>query len=260
MAVGVIHKAAVGIGELELRPGNQIPGHAVLFLDDQSAGLFIPKRQLLDFSGLNQNVLGSAVKHISLHGLDFAGDDGGAGFDAVQHDLARLVRIVGSIVRANSGPGAVHHLKAHAGQRFIFRALNKLADNQSGGRLVVKNQAVGNAGADNDIFGGFVLNIASGGLALGHHDGGVGGQPGDGHGAVRPGDIPAIVGADGPALTVPNKELRPGQRLLGYSVPFEDGQGAEGVVVKAEGLRIPGVDHNGLRGGVGLIIRRSLYL
>ena len=66
--------------------------------------------------------------------------------------------------------------------------------------------------------------------------------------------------SDVPALAVLDRELRALQGLLGHRVPLQDGQGAEGIIVKSERLSVPGVDHHGLRGGVRLIVVRGLDL
>ena len=197
-----------------------------------------------------------SIEDVALHGLDLPHLHGGAGFQALQHDLSGLVRVVDAIVRANGAAIAVHDLEGHTGQRLVLRSLDEFADDQRGGRLVIEGQAVGHAGAHHDILRGLVFDVACGGLALGDHIGPVGGQAGDGDRAVRPGDIPPDV----PALAVLHGELRALQGLLGHRVPLQDGQGAEGIIVKSERLSVPSIDHHGLRGGVRLVVVRGLDL
>ena len=93
MAVVVIHKPAVGVGKLELCPGNQIPGHAVLLLNYQRTGPLVPKREPLDLSTLNENILRGAIEDVAVHGLDLTGLNGGPGLNASQHNLAGLIAI-----------------------------------------------------------------------------------------------------------------------------------------------------------------------
>ena len=225
-------------------------------MNDKRSGLFVPEGQLLHGPCFDEDVLGSAIEDVSLHSLDLSGNDGCAGFDALQHNLASFIGVVDSIIRANSGPAAVHNLKGHAGQRLVLSSFDKLADDQRGAGFIVKNQGVSDTAADNDVFGRLVLDVACGGLGLGHHIGGVGGQPGDSDCAVRPGGV----APDDPALAVLHSELRTLQGLLRHSVSLEDRQGAEGVIVKAQGLCIRRVDDHRLRGGVFLVVVRRFFL
>ena len=50
-----------------------------------------------------------------------------------------------------------------------------------------------------------------------------------------------------------------GQRLLGYSIPLQNGEGAEGIVIKSNGLGVPGVHHYCLGRGVLPVIVRRLF-
>ena len=260
MAVVIVHIATVGIGELELCAGDHLAGYLILFLDHQRPGPLIPEGELLHTPAHDLDVLGGAVQHEALHGLDLAGNHGGAGFDALQHDLPGLIRVIHPIIRADSSASAVHHLEADAGERFILGAFDKLSDDQGGARFVVKDQAVGNAGAHHDIFRRLVQDVAHRGLFLGHHDGGIGGQPCDGHGAVGAGGVKAVAGADHMAGAVPNQELSALQRLLGHGVPLQNGEGAKGIVIESNRLRVPGVHHHRLRGGVLAVVVRGAFL
>ena len=116
---------------------------------------------------------------------------------------------VTQIIRADSAAVAVHDLESHAGQRLVLRPLDEFADDQGGGRLIIEDQAVGHAGAHHDILGSFVLDVAGGGFALGHHIGPVGGQARDSDGTICPGgvpsDVPAIKAGEAQQLTFWNK-------------------------------------------------------
>lgn len=67
MPVGVVHIAAAGIGQFKLHPGQRLFCDGIQFADDQFAGLFVPKRELLHSPGLDFDVLWRAVQHKTLH-------------------------------------------------------------------------------------------------------------------------------------------------------------------------------------------------
>ena len=138
VAVVVVHKAAACISQLELRPGDKCAGNLVLLLDHQCPSPFVPERELLDAARLDLDVLGCTVQHKALHGLDFPGDDYGAGFNAGQDDLAGFVGVVEAVVRPDSGPGSVYHPEGHAGKRLVLGALDKLPNNQGRGGGIVE--------------------------------------------------------------------------------------------------------------------------
>ena len=125
VAVVGVHIAAVGIGQLELSAGDKIAGYAVFLLNHQRTGPLVPKRQLLDFTALNENILGRSVQHKALHGLDLSGNHRSSGLNAFQDDFTGFIREIHPIVRADSGTGAVHHLEAHAAQRLVFGSLDE---------------------------------------------------------------------------------------------------------------------------------------
>ncbi len=62
------------------------------------------------------------------------------------------------------------------------------------------------------------------------------------------------------AGAVRHQKFRALQGLLGHSVPLQNGEGAEGIVIEAQRLRVPSVYHHRLRGGVDLIVVRGLVL
>ena len=138
MPVVVVHKAAACISQLELRPGDKCAGNLVLLLDHQCPSPFVPERELLDAARLDLDVLGCAVQHKALHGLYFPDNDHGAGFNAGQDDFPGLVCVVEAIIRADSGPGSVHHPEGHAGKRLVLGALDKFPNNQGRGGGIVE--------------------------------------------------------------------------------------------------------------------------
>ncbi len=75
-------------------------------------------------------ILGSTIEDKVLHGLDLPYLHSRAGFDAIQHNLSRLISVVDTVIGADSAAIAVHNLEGYAGQRLILRSLDKLANNQ----------------------------------------------------------------------------------------------------------------------------------
>ncbi len=129
MAVVVINVPTIGIRHLELCAGNKIAGYTVFLLNHQRTGPLVPKRQLLDFTALNENILGRSVQHKALHGLDLSGNHRSSGLNAFQDDFTGFICEIHPIVRADSGTGAVHHLEAHTAQRLVFGSLDEFSDN-----------------------------------------------------------------------------------------------------------------------------------
>ncbi len=70
MTVVIINIPAVGVGDLELRSGDERAGHAVLLLDDQCASPLVPERQLLCLACFDEDVLRRPVQNETFHGLD----------------------------------------------------------------------------------------------------------------------------------------------------------------------------------------------
>ncbi len=86
---------------------------------------------------LNLDVLGRSVQHKAFCGFDLSGNHNGAGFNTMQDNLAGFIGIIEAVVRADSGPGSVHHSEGHAGKGLIFGALHELPNYQRrGGRIV----------------------------------------------------------------------------------------------------------------------------
>ena len=141
----------------------------------QSAIPLVPERQILCGTSLDKNILGCPIQNETVHSLDLTGDDGGSRFQAGEDDLARLIRVVHAVIGANGSAAAIDHLEGNASQRLVLRALDVLVDDQRGGRLIVKGQAVGNATLDHNGPGRFILDVTDGSLVLGYDDGGIGG-------------------------------------------------------------------------------------
>ncbi len=258
MPVVIVHIAAIGIGKLELRPGDECAGNLVLLLDDQRSGPLVPERELLHMARLNLDVLGGAIKDKPLHGLDLTGDDHGAGFNAMQDDLAGFVGIIEAVIRADSGPGSVYHPEGHAGKRLILGALHKLPNNQRRGGGIVEIDRLRVVGIDNHGLrpGVGVDAVAGDRLQLRYND-----SPGDAGeddlsvavrvvDAIR-GNLPILVVHYLP-VGVLNLEFHALQGRIVQGTQLIDNQIAEGLVEHFQGIRLMVLDFH----GVGRIIQQ----
>ena len=155
-------------------------------------------------------VWGGAVENKALHGFDLSGDDGGAGFQSLQDDIAGLVRVVDAVGGTNLLAAAVRHLERNAGQRLVLRALNVLVDREDHLGIIFEGKAVaaaitvgsgiGHSPAaghavdavfhDNSLRGR-IKNIAAGDAALAHNYGAARYKPGDSNCAVLAGSVAA---------------------------------------------------------------------
>ena len=166
-----------------------------------------------------------------------------------------MVCVVKSIVKPDSTAVPVRYPEADSGKRLIIRALNVLLNNQGGGRLIVKGQAVVRAAFQGDRLRHGVPDISAGGLCLGYGGGCAGGNARDCCGAVPSGDI-------APARFVHlNCKLCSGQRLQSLRIPFHNRQRTKRGIVKAQGLRVLRIDNYGLFVAVVIkgIALRGLY-
>ena len=195
---------------------------------------------------LDENVLGCAVQHESIHRFDLTGNYGSTGFQTVQNDLTRLVRVINAVIGANGSAAAIHYLEGNARKRLVLRSFDIFVDHQRGRRFVVKGQAVGYTAPDHNGFWRLILDIADGRFILRHDNGGIGIQGRNGHSAVRAGDEPPVVRANGLALTVLHNEFRLCQRFLCQCVPFQNGQVAERLIVERQRGVFTGLHRNGL--------------
>ena len=220
--------------------------HSVQLVDNKRALTLVPEGQILHRPCLDENVLGCAVQHESIHRFDLTGNYGSTGFQTVQNDLTRLVRVVHAVIGANGSAAAIHHLEGNARKRLVLRSFDIFVDHQCGRRLVVKGQAVGYTAPDHNVFWRLILDIADGRFILRHDNGGIGGQTGNGHSAVRAGDEPPVVRSNGLALTVLHNELRLCQRFLCQRVPLQNGQVAEGLIVECQRRVFTRLYRNGL--------------
>ncbi len=105
--------------------------------------------------------------------------------------------------------------------------------------MVVKNQAVGNAGLHHNALGCLIEDVTCRCSGFRHHDGTTRLQSGDNYCAVRSGFVDTVGGADSVALTVPDNKFSVCQRLAGHSVSFRDGQCGLGGVGDNDRLRVP---------------------
>ena len=191
-------------------------------------------------------------QHKTVHSFDLADLHSSAGFNAAQHDLAGLVRVIGPIIRADRRSGAVGDLERNAGKRLVLRALNEFLDNEGGSRLIVKNQAVGDAGAHNDILRSLIQDVTRGRFLL-RHDIGAGLNFGDYDLSILVSGIEAIAGGESLIIGeqlfigVGNFEPRSGQGLAADAVPLLDNQFSLGLVLEGQADRPALLNLDGLR-------------
>ena len=130
MPVGVVHIAALSVGQFKLHPGQGFLCHGVQLADDQRSLLAVVEAERLDLALLDENGLGGAVQHIALQRLGFPRGDGGAGLQALNHDAAVFVGDILSVALAYHGARAVRHQEGHALQG-CGGAFDVLLDHQS---------------------------------------------------------------------------------------------------------------------------------
>ena len=215
---------------------------------------------------LDLDVLGSAIEDVPFHGLDLAGNDHGAGFNARQNNFTGFVSVVEAVIRANSGSGSVHHPEGHAGQRFIFRPLNKFANNQGRGGGVVKIDGLGVVGIYHESlgFGVGIDAVAGDALQLRHHDGA---------GDAREDDLAVAVGVVDPvgghlpvlvvhhlSVGVLDLELHALQRSVVNGTELIDDQVAEGLVEHLQRIGLVVFHLHGVGRIVQKIAGLGLYL
>ena len=252
LAVGAANHLTIGFRYQESYPFQRVSGSSDIFLNDQSASLFIPKGQLLDFPGFNQNVLGRTVKDISLHGFDLSGNHGRTRLNACQDNLAGFIGVVEAVIRPDSGPGSVHHPEGHAGKRFVLGALHELPNNQRGRGSIVKIDGLRIVGVDyHSLRPGVGVDPVTGDrLQLRYNDSpGYAGED-DLPVAVREidavrGNLPVLVIHDLP-VGVLDPELHALQGRVVQRTQFVDNQVAERLVEHFQGIRLVVLDFHGM--------------
>ena len=101
---------------------------------------------------------------------------------------------------------------------------------------------------DHNGLGRGIKHIALGHLGFGHYHSAAGNETGDGHSPILPGGELA----NQAAVAVLDRKFGVGYGLSGDGIHFPEGQTAQGVVVKIEGLGVVRGDLHGLR-PVGLM-------
>ena len=109
VAVGGIHIAAFGVGQLELHPGQGLLRHGIQLADDQRALDFVVKSQCLNLSRLDLNALRGAVQDIALQGLDLPSGHRDAGLQVRDDDAACLIGDVLPVAGAHHRAAGIGH-------------------------------------------------------------------------------------------------------------------------------------------------------
>ena len=231
-------------------------GDAVELVNRQGALASVPEGQSLDFVGLDEDVLGMPIEHKSVYRLDLAGGDGGTGLQIVQDDLAGFVGVVDAVVGTDRGAVAAGDFERDTRQRLVCRALDEFPYDQRCRWIIVEGETVGDAGAHDNAFRHFILDIASGCAAFSDDYRGVRLQAGNDDRAVPARGEAPVVAADLGAVAVFDSELRAGKALLGHGVALQNGQCAERIVGHGDLLRIRGAHNDGFRVCRQLVVSR----
>ena len=128
VAVGIINETAICIGNLELNASKRLTTHTIAFLDDDSSLLFIPERQGLHLTFLDEDTLRRAIQDIALNSLHLACSHRRSGLKIRNDNAALFIRHIFAITPANSSAGAVCHKESDTFQRFMVCTFNELLD------------------------------------------------------------------------------------------------------------------------------------
>ena len=114
MPKGVVHKTAVGVGQLELNACQRLLRDRIQFSDHQIAGFLVVEAEdvcpaVADFDGL-----GRTVQHHTLWNLDLPCDDRSTGLYAGDDHPAILTGDVLAVAVADYGSAAVRDQEGHA--------------------------------------------------------------------------------------------------------------------------------------------------
>ena len=79
MPIGIIHIAAICVGQFKFNTGQRLLRHRIQLSDDNGPGKLVPEGQGLDLTLLDEDTLRRAIQHISLRCFGLPRGDGGAG-------------------------------------------------------------------------------------------------------------------------------------------------------------------------------------
>ena len=169
MPVGVVHIAALSVGQFKLHAGQRLAGQLVQLPDHQGPLLLVVEPEGLHLTLFNLDRLGRAVQDVTLQSFDFTRGDGGARLQVRDDNAAVLIGNVLSVAAAHHRAGAVGDQESHS-LHGRCRALDIFFNHQRRGRGVGKIEGLGVVGIHLDRLGprGRVDDIAGDGLRLRH--------------------------------------------------------------------------------------------
>ena len=170
MAVGVIHIAAVRVGDLEFHAAQRLAAHTIFLLNDKRSLLFVIKAQGLDFALFDENALGGAIQDVALDSLHFTGGHGRTGFQISNGDLTCFVRYILAVAPTYHSAGTVRYQEPDTFQRFVVCTLDKLLDDQGRAGGVIERKCLGVVGIHDHSLGlrRGIDGVAGDGSHLGH--------------------------------------------------------------------------------------------
>ena len=243
MPVGVIHIAALGIGQLELHAGQRLAGQLVQLPDHQSPLLLVVESEGLHLTLFDLNTLGRAVQDIALHRLDLTGGNGLTWLQPMDLDLTGFICDELPVALPNRFARPRGDQEGHTLQRRC-RALNVFLNHERRIRGVVEGQRLGvfRVHGHSLCLCPWVNGIPGNSPGLLDHDSS--GDPADADLAIGVGGVQALTGQMPvgvihiAALGIGQLELHAGQRLAGQLVQLPDHQGPLLLVVEPEGLHL----------------------
>ena len=146
VAVGVIHIAAVSVGDLEFHTAQRLAAHTVFLLNDKHSLFFVIKAQGLDFALFDKNALGGTIQDVALDRLYLTGGHGRARFQISNGDLTRFVGDIFAVAPTDHSTGTVCYQESNPLQWLIVRALDKLLNDQGRAGGVIERERLGVVG------------------------------------------------------------------------------------------------------------------
>ena len=219
----------------------------------------------MNFAVLNLNILRRSVQNISVRCANLADFDDRSGFQIGNRNIAGGVRDINSVRIADVFPAAVRHFECDAGKRLIVRSFDVFMNHKNRKRLVVEDQTVAvagirkasasragcagghpiRAGSDLNCPGRAVEDISFHRPRFPYHQRHAGRQSGQDNLSVFIRDVFAV--ADPRSVRIRNQERDAGERFCGSVDILLNRQGLQGNIAERQGLRVVGVDRDGLR-------------
>ena len=262
VAVGIIHKPALGVCQLELSPGQRSLGNLIQFPNNKGPGTLVDKAEGLPLAGLDPDALGCGVQDHTLGDLDLPRGDSDTRLQIRNDDPAILAGDVLTVAAADDRAAGIRNQESHTLQGLIAvlclqillnrqRCLGIILEREivpaapaivaSVGRTA--GQSVSRAVLDDDGLRDLIQYVAAGDPCFRNHDCAAGDEAAHRHRAVLAGGILP----DNIAVAVFQRELCVGNGLSSDGIQFPDSEAAQGLIIKIKALRIVRFDLHRLR-------------